>query len=137
VIKPRIIAVDFDGTLVTHEYPKVGIEVPGAVKVVGELIEAGHRIILWTMRHDQGLIDAHNWMIAHNIPPWAINHNPEQSSWTDSNKAYANLYIDDAACGCPLIEPWFSACCSVLPKSDRPYVNWSKVEALLRNNNYL
>ena len=31
-----IVAVDFDGTLVTHEYPKIGTEIPGAAAILEE-----------------------------------------------------------------------------------------------------
>ena len=36
-----IIAIDFDGTVVTHEYPSVGKDV-GAVSVLEDLIYNGH-----------------------------------------------------------------------------------------------
>ena len=53
------------------------------------------------------------------------NINPTQKSWTDSPKVYANLYIDDAALGCPLtIDNDFS---------DRPYVDWKAIEVYLKN----
>lgn len=44
-----IIAVDFDGTCVTHEFPRVGAEI-GAAEVLKELTDKGHKIILFTMR---------------------------------------------------------------------------------------
>ena len=44
-----VIAVDFDGTCVTHEFPKVGKDI-GAVPVLKKLVEKGHQIILHTMR---------------------------------------------------------------------------------------
>ena len=44
-----IIAVDFDGTCVTHEFPRVGEEI-GAAEVLKELTDKGHKIILFTMR---------------------------------------------------------------------------------------
>lgn len=44
-----IIAVDFDGTCVTHEFPRVGVEI-GAAEVLKELTDKGHQIILFTMR---------------------------------------------------------------------------------------
>ena len=44
-----IIVVDFDGTCVTHEFPEVGRDI-GAVSVLKELVEKGHKIILYTMR---------------------------------------------------------------------------------------
>lgn len=43
-----IIAVDFDGTCVTHEFPRVG-----AAEVLKELTDKGHKIILFTMRSHQ------------------------------------------------------------------------------------
>lgn len=114
----KIIAVDFDGTCVTHKYPEVGADI-GAAEVLRALVNEGHKIILWTMRdhrlhgdvdgsqvdqisttHDC-LQEAVNWFKQNDIPLWGINENPEQS-WSDSNKAYADLYIDDAALGCPL-----------------------------------
>jgi len=54
---------------------------------------------------------------------YGINHNREQDSWTNSPKAYAQLYIDDAALGCPLTYDGAI--------SSRPYVDWKKVEVEL------
>ena len=45
------IVIDFDGTVVTHEFPKVGRDI-GADKVLKELVAAGHNLILFTMRSD-------------------------------------------------------------------------------------
>ena len=46
----KIIAVDFDGTIVTHMYPAIGKEVPNAIRVLKRLQEQGVLLILWTMR---------------------------------------------------------------------------------------
>ena len=45
-----IIAVDFDGTCVEHDYPAVGLDVENAVETLRALNKAGHRLILFTMR---------------------------------------------------------------------------------------
>ena len=45
------IAVDFDGTCVTHAFPLVGADI-GAAPVLKKLIQHGHKIILNTMRSD-------------------------------------------------------------------------------------
>ena len=45
-----IIAVDFDGTCVEHDYPAIGLDVEGAVKTLSDLNAKRHRIILYTMR---------------------------------------------------------------------------------------
>lgn len=51
------IAVDFDGTCVTHEYPKVGKDI-GAVPVLKKLTNSGHQLILHTMRCNKELEEA-------------------------------------------------------------------------------
>lgn len=117
---PTIIAVDFDGTCVTHEYPNVGRDI-GAAPVLKELDAAGHKLILWTMRHDKGLQDAIDWFTRNGIRLWDANHNPEQSIWTDSPKVYAHIYIDDAALGAPLI---------YVP-GERPHIDWDAVRTVL------
>jgi hypothetical protein len=114
------ICVDFDGTVVTHDYPRVGKDI-GAVPVLKRLVEDGHRLILWTMRDKAELQDAVNWFFQNNIPLWGVNENPEQHTWTDSPKAYGQHYIDDCAVGTPLIHGVHS----------RPYIDWARMEQLL------
>lgn len=121
-----VIAVDFDGTCVTHDFPKVGKDI-GAVPVLKELVAAGHRLILYTMRSSGGdypiaIFDASQWFSKNDIPLYGVNKNPTQF-WSTSPKVYAGLYIDDAALGCPLI---FDASIS-----DRPFVDWVSVRELL------
>ena len=113
-----IIAVDFDGTCVTHDYPAVGKEI-GADVALKKIAQDGHQLILYTMRSGKELQDAIDWFNRNDIPLYGIQTNPTQKSWTDSPKAYANLYIDDAAFGAPLI---------VDPSiSNRPFIDWSIV----------
>lgn len=114
------ICIDFDGTCVTHEYPYIGSSV-GAEPVLKDLVKAGHKLILFTMRSGTTLDDAVNWFKENEIELYGINENPTQKEWTESPKAYGQLYIDDAALGIPLVsnEPY------------RPHVDWDKVRALL------
>ena len=117
-----VIAIDFDGTCVTHEYPKVGKDI-GAVPVLKKLREKGHLLILHTLRFEETERDAINWFIANDILLYGVNRNKTQWRWSKSPKIYANLYIDDAALGCPLkTDPELS---------DRPFVDWEAVEKLL------
>ena len=117
-----VIAIDFDGTCVTHEYPKVGKDI-GAVPVLKKLREKGHLLILHTMRFEETERDAIKWFIANDILLYGVNRNKTQWRWSKSPKIYANLYIDDAALGCPLkTDPELS---------DRPFVDWEAVEKLL------
>jgi len=121
-----IIAVDFDGTCVTHEYPGIGEDI-GAVPVLKDLVAQGHDLILWTMRSGDSLVQACKWFDAQEIHLFGINNNPQQATWTSSPKAYAHCYIDDAALGCPL----------VYPEGKRPHVNWTKMRHLLMTHGYL
>jgi len=117
----RIIAVDFDGTCVTHEYPKIGRFI-GAQSVLLDLVAAGDLLILWTMRSGQPLADAVAWFAENGISLYGVNENPGQKSWTQSPKAYAHIYIDDAALGAPLKFGF---------KDERPFVDWQVVRSLL------
>ena len=47
------IAVDFDGTIVEHMYPKIGEERPFAIETLKMLIAEQHRLILWTVREGE------------------------------------------------------------------------------------
>ena len=123
------IAIDFDGTCVTHEYPYIGRENEGCVDVLKDLVREGHKLILCTMRSGKYLEDAVGWFKERGIPLWGINENPTQSSWTKSPKIYANLYIDDAACGCPLIYD--------KTKGSRPFVDWNAVKIILLRNGFI
>lgn len=116
-----VIAIDFDGTCVTHEFPNVGKDI-GAVPVIKDLVAAGHKIILYTMRDKQYQKDAEQWFKDNDIPLFGSNKNPD-ATWTTSPKVFAHLYIDDMALGMPLKIDY-----SV---SNRPFVDWIKVRQLL------
>lgn len=132
------ICIDFDGTCVAHEYPNIGKDI-GAIPVLKELVEKGHRLILFTMRSDRKkkkkvdgvevmveenvLTEAVQWFADNDISLYGVQKNPTQRFWTSSPKAYGHLYIDDAALGCPLILDD--------PNSDRPYVDWLRIREML------
>lgn len=129
------ICIDFDGTCTTHEFPKIGEDI-GAIPVLKELVANGHNLILFTMRSDQKiempdgsnqytlyLAEAIEWFKRNEIPLYGIQANPTQKDWTSSPKAYGQIYIDDAALGCPLIHEPYSG--------RRPYVNWVAVRSQL------
>ena len=101
--RPLDIAVDFDGTCVTNDYPEIGHDI-GAGEVLRSLVAKGHRIILCTMRSGKRLEDAIRWFESNGIKLYAVNGDPEQKQWTRSRKIHADIYIDDRALGCPLYE---------------------------------
>lgn len=123
-----IIAVDFDGTCVEHDYPEVGMDVEGAVDVLRELRAKGHRLILFTMRSGSKLDAATRWFKERKIELWGVNRNPEQKDWTDSVKVFADIYIDDSALGCPIM---------FVDGARRPMVNWTKVRTQLEYDGVL
>lgn len=124
-----VIAIDFDGTCVTHNYPEVGVDI-GAAPILKMLINSGHQLILFTMRSEINYLDdAINWFVTNHIPLYGINVNRTQSIWTVTNKAYAQLYIDDAALGCPLKFD--------INLSNRPFVDWAKVEEILIRDRWI
>lgn len=124
--KSAIIAIDFDGTIVEHKYPAIGAPIKGAIETIKELQARGHKIILWTMRSGRELENAVIYLQENGITPWGVNRNPEQD-WSDSPKAYAQIYIDDAALGCPLEKKCF----------DRPMVYWPTVRRILEHRGLL
>lgn len=121
------IAIDFDGTCVSHEFPEVGKEV-GSVRVLKRLIEENHNLILFTMRSGSELTDAVKWFLVNDIPLYGIQYNPTQTQWTSSNKCYAQLYIDDAALGAPLKRE---------EGISRPFIDWEAVENILEMDGIL
>ncbi len=123
------IAVDFDGTIVTHEFPKIGELIVfengiTSFQVLKELQEAGHELVLYTMRSGKYLQEAITYCKKHGLEFWAINKNPEQKDWTSSPKIYAHLYIDDAAAGAPM---------RMVPGCSRPCVDWAKIRSIYKD----
>lgn len=55
------IAVDFDGTIVEHRYPKIGEEIPFATETLKILAQERHKLILWTVREGELLEEAIEW----------------------------------------------------------------------------
>lgn len=114
-----IVGVDFDGTIADHVYPKTGDPVPRAFYWMKRFIDAGAKLVLWTMRDADTLKEAVEYCRSRGIEFWGVNENPEQFEWTLSPKAYCNVYVDDMA-----------ACCPLLPNpraGGRPYVDWDVV----------
>ena len=113
----KVIAVDFDGTCVTHMYPAVGEDI-GAEIVLSKLVEKGYKLILYTVRDGEQALDALKWFEKYEIPIWAVNENPTQKNWTASPKVYADFYIDDAAIGTALTRKDRNNL------DERPFVDW-------------
>ena len=104
-----IIAIDFDGTCVEHNYPRIGATIPHAIEVLKELVASGHKLILWTCRENHPtdaqcmfLDDAVQWFQENEIELHGVNCTPVEDDFRDwfpnpttIRKAYADVYIDD------------------------------------------
>ena len=95
------IAVDFDGTIVEHEYPGIGKEKLFAFQTLKELEKLGARLILWTFRAGKELDEAVEYCRKNGIEFYAVNKNyPEEIfDETVSRKIDADIYIDDKNIG--------------------------------------
>lgn len=97
-----IIAVDFDGTIVTHEYPKIGKEIPFAITTLKKLQEDyEHLLILWTVREGAELDEAVEFCKSRGLEFYAVNSNYPDKIPNDiqPRKLKADLFIDDRNLG--------------------------------------
>ena len=97
-----IIAVDFDGTIVEHEYPGIGEELPFAVSTLRMLADQQHRLILWTVRRGRLLEEAVEWCRKRGLEFYAVNKNfPEEVLENNDcfGKINADVFIDDRNLG--------------------------------------
>lgn len=94
-----ILAIDFDGTIVEHDYPRIGAFMPGAIETILDLEKAGYTLILWTCRESHDQLAA--WELCRNagLTFRSVNHNTKEDEWAGSRKIYANHYIDDRNIG--------------------------------------
>ena len=94
-----IIAVDFDGTIVEHKYPKIGEEIPFAIETLKMLIADHHKLILWSVREGELLQEAVDWCKERGVEFYAVNRDyPEESEENNnhfSRKLKADMFIDD------------------------------------------
>lgn len=95
----RIIAVDFDGTIVEDKWPEIGEPDYDTIeRIIDEKIERDTYIIIWTCRSGRELQDMQDWLDENNIPYDRINANAPWiiDRWgRDNRKIFAHEYIDD------------------------------------------
>ena len=98
------VAIDFDGTLVEHQYPAIGDIKKSTIELLlnkkKELNELGLElvVIIWTCRGNDDLRAAREWCEQNmpiSIAPKYYNENPEVMM--ESPKIFANEYWDDRA----------------------------------------
>ncbi|MEE4196329.1 MAG: hypothetical protein V2I54_01685 [Bacteroidales bacterium] len=95
------IAVDFDGTIVDHEYPEIGKPKLFAFETLKALQDKGALLILWTFRAGKELEEAVNFCQKNGVEFYAVNKNYPEEIYdeTISRKINADIYIDDKNIG--------------------------------------
>ena len=99
----KVIAIDFDGTLVRHLFPEIGEQIHIAFAMCMKWKREGHKLILWTCRNNEDpqfksyniLTEAVDFCNKNGLFFDAINENV--SGAYPSPKVYADIYIDDRA----------------------------------------
>jgi len=97
-----IISIDFDGTIVEHEYPAIGKTKLFAFETLKALQNKKHTLILWTFRAGRELEEAVNFCKKNGLEFYAVNRSfPEENALDDnvSRKINADVFIDDRNLG--------------------------------------
>lgn len=97
----KVIAVDFDGTIVEHKFPEIGKEMLFAFATMKALQSKGHKLILWTIRTGELLNDAVNYCKTNGVEFYAVNKNYREEVLDEktSRKLNADIFIDDRSIG--------------------------------------
>lgn len=96
----RAIAVDFDGTLCTRNWPDIGDPNTELIEQLKEEQKNGTAVILFTCREGRLLKDAVKWCKEHGLVFEAVNRNLKErirAYKADPRKISADVYIDDRA----------------------------------------
>lgn len=96
------IAVDFDGTIVEHDYPAIGKEKLFAFQTLKEIEKKGALLILWTFRAGKELEEAVDYCRKNGLEFYAVNKNYPEEVFDEKNvsrKINADIYIDDKNIG--------------------------------------
>ncbi len=110
-----IIAVDFDGTIVEHQYPAIGKTKLFAFETLKALQKKNHSLILWTFRSGKFLDEAVEFCKKNGVEFYAVNKNYPEEVFDPSvsRKVNAEVFIDDRNLG--------------------GFPGWSKIWELLEN----
>lgn len=124
-----LIYLDFDGTVVQHKFPAIGEYNEGCQEVLYKLQEAGHQIILNSVRcdlMDDTLIAAIEFMASLKTKEPITTYTQEKiepDHWNLEDPTC--LFIDDLAIGIP-----------TKIQEGRLYVNWFSVDKHLEKNGF-
>lgn len=93
-----ILAIDFDGTLCTNLFPKIGNPIEPVIAWCKEHKALGNKLILWTCRTGQELDNAVEWCKEQGLEFDSVNENLDEIIKLyggDTRKIQADKYLDD------------------------------------------
>lgn len=128
------IAVDFDGTIVDHEYPGIGKEKLFAFQTLKELEKLGARLILWTFRTGKELDEAVEFCRQNGVEFYAVNKNYPEEVFDEniSRKIDADIYIDDKNLGG--FPGWSEVWQMLVPYEDQAKEAERRIKSSVRKN---
>jgi hypothetical protein len=104
----QVLLIDFDGTIVEHEYPEIGSPMPYAFDTLKQLKADGAKLVLWTCREDMKkrkyLTEAVEFCRRNGIEFDAVNEALVDCDFRDPDqcklrKPHARIVIDDTNFG--------------------------------------
>lgn len=95
------IAIDFDGTIVENQFPKIGKPMLFAFETIKALQDRGFLLVLWTVRKGKELDEAVEFCKQNGVEFYAVNANyPEEVLDEETaRKIEAEIFIDDRNIG--------------------------------------
>jgi len=98
--KKLIFAIDFDGTIVSNSFPKIGEPNKKMIEFIKKIKENGDQWILYTCRDGKYLQEALDFLETLGIKPDKANEDIlDFEGKSKSCKPFANIYIDDRNAG--------------------------------------
>ncbi len=96
MIKNKVIAVDFDGTITDkNNFPECGELKPYVKEALQSIAENGNVICIWTCRNGIYLYEAIDYLNKNEIPYNFVNKSPLDKVNHGCRKIIADYYIDD------------------------------------------
>ncbi len=95
---PKILLIDFDGTIVEDKYPNIGKPIEGAIETIKALKLAGYKLILWTCREGKHLTEAVDFLKDQGIVFDVVNEPHPENPFAHlgkNRKPYAHYHFDD------------------------------------------
>ena len=131
-----VLAVDFDGTICTENYPEIGREREGAKEIINKLYEEGYAIVINTCRSNINGTDAagmaKDFLRIRGIKYDSFNNNLNfliDLYEGDCRKISADVYIDDKCLFNP-IPSWENKYSIIKDRYPNPYDKYDKVKTI-------